>query len=83
MLRLKVRGVTEIRLIVSTGKRLGPVKVTLGKSVLRTVKTKGKKRFLVLKRVRKFDSPRSGVLKIQVAKRKAVRIEGVVVVTRR
>ena len=83
LLRLKVRGVTEIRLIVSTGKRLGPVKVTLGKSVLRTVKTKGKKRFLVLKRVRKFDSPRSGVLKIQVAKRKAVRIEGVVVVTRR
>ncbi len=77
----KVDGVTSIVLVVSTGKNLGPVKVFLGKKLLKTVKLDGKNKTSVLKSVATFPSSRSGTLKLVVGKNKEVRIEGVALVS--
>jgi len=77
----KVDGVTSIVLVVSTGKKLGPVKVYLGKKLLKTVNLNGKNKTSVLKSVATFPAPRSGTVKLVVGKNKEVRIEGVALVT--
>lgn len=76
-----VRDATRIALVVTTAQRLGPVKVYLGKDLLRTVRLRGKRHAEVVKLVSTFAAPRSGKLKIVVGKDKRVKIEGVAVVT--
>ena len=79
-LTYSIHDVTKIVLVVSTGKNLGPVKVYLGDKLLKTIKLEGKSHTKVLRTAASFTGPRSGKLKIVVAKDKQVRIEGVALV---
>lgn len=81
-LRLRIKDATAVRVLVHTSKKGGPVKVYLGQRLLKTVKTAGRSRVNVLKRVDVFGKPRSGVLRIKVAKNRRVKITGVVVYNR-
>jgi hypothetical protein len=80
VLKLRVAKATGVKLVVSTAKRDGRVKVYLGKKLLRTVSLAGPRHRKVLKNVVTFAHPRSGVLKVKVAGHRRVRIEGVAVV---
>ena len=76
----RIQKATEITLVVSTRRDAGSVKVFVGKKRVKTFSLKGKNRVNRLRTV-VLDKPRSGKVKIVVAKRKPVRIEGVAVVT--
>ena len=79
-LTYSIHDVKKIVLVVSTGKKLGPVKVYLGDKLLKTIKLEGKSHTKVLRTAASFPGPRSGKLKIVVGKDKQVRIEGVALV---
>lgn len=76
----RIQKATEITLVVSTRRNAGSVKVFVGKKRVKTFSLKGKNRVNRLRTV-VLDKPRSGKVRIVVAKRKPVRIEGVAVVT--
>jgi hypothetical protein len=80
-LTYSVHDIKKIVLVVSTGKKLGPVKVYLGDKLLKTIDLEGKSHTKVLKTAASFSGPKSGKLKIVVAKNKQVRIEGVALVS--
>ena len=80
-LSYRIEDAVGVTLVVSTGPRFGPVKVFLGNTLLKKIPLQGGAGTTRLKNVATFDAPRSGRLRIVVAKNKQVRIEGLAVVT--
>ena len=76
----RIQKATEITLVVSTRRNAGSVKVFIGKDRVKTFSLKGKNRVNRLRTI-VLDETRSGKLRIEVAQRKPVRIEGVAVTT--
>ena len=79
-LEARIRNATAVSLVVSAARDAGSVTVYVGRKRLRTFDLSGKDRSGRLRTVR-FGQERTGNLRIVVAERRPVRIEGVAVVT--
>ena len=76
-LKLRVTDAVSMALIYRQAPGLGAVDVFLGKTKLRTIKTKSKNtKVRKLSGITKFSSPTSGVVKIKTRNGKRVQIEG-------
>jgi hypothetical protein len=76
-----ISGAKRLALVVSTGKKLGEVKVKLNGTTLRTISLKGPAARQVTVLVSNFGAPASGTLTIVSAQNKKVVIDGLLVVT--